>query len=185
MGAHSLDTLRYITGMEFTQIQAQTFIMRGKGDGWYGSTTAIANMGMAKPEDIHDRHKWVWVRFVGDWGRKGETHTLHDYAFTRGRAKESQWGVETFLCNDPKDSRKCEEDGYLPRHDIEGCDSSKNGQLVILEQMSRGIDSGGKIQPDTNYCEGFKSFAATQAFKESSYTGKAVWVPDYWKNFLD
>jgi predicted dehydrogenase len=185
VGAHSLDTLRYVTGMEFTQIQASTFIMRGKGDGWYGSTTAMANMALAKPEDFHDRHKWVWVRFIGDWGRKGPTNNKEDYAFTKGRAKCSHWGVETMICNDPNDSRKYEEDGYMPRSDVEGLDGTKTGQLVILEQMSRGIDSGGQKQPGTNFCEGFKSFAATQAFKESSYTGKAVWVPDYWKHFLD
>ncbi|MBD3351791.1 MAG: hypothetical protein GF364_09930 [Candidatus Lokiarchaeota archaeon] len=185
VGAHTLDTLRYITGMEFTQIQATNFIMKGKGDGWYGSTTSMANMGLAKPEDFHDRHKWVWVRFIGDWGRKGPTNSKQEYAFTKGRAKVSMWGVETFLCTDPIDSRKVEEDGYLPRHDVEGLDSGMNGQLVILEQMSKGIDSGGEKQPQTNFCEGFKSFAATQAFKESSYTGKAVWVPDYWKHFLD
>ena len=184
VGAHSLDTLRYITGLEFTQIQASTFIMRGKGDGWYGSTSALATMGMAKPEDFHDRHKWVWVRFVGDWGRKGPTNEKHDYAFTKGRAKSSMWGVETLICADPKDSRKGEEDGYMPRHDVAGFNNI-NGQAVILEQMKIGIDSCGKKQPETNFCEGFKSFAATQAFKESSYTGKAVWVSDYWKHFLD
>lgn len=187
VGAHSLDTLRYVTQMEFTQIQASTFIMRGKGDGWYGSTTAIANMALAKPEHFHDRHKWVWVRFAGDWGRRGPLNEKQDYAFTKGRAKNSPWGVETFICNDALDSRKVEEDGYMPRQDVEKLDPKGRitGQLVILEQMSRGIDSGGQKQPGTNFCEGFKSFAATQAFKESSYTGKAVWVPDYWKHFLD
>lgn len=186
VGAHTLDTLRYVTQMEFTQIQASTFIMRGKGDGWYGSTSVIANMGLAKPEDFHDRHKWVWVRFVGDWGRRGPTNSKQDYAFTRGRAKGSMWGVETFLCTDPHDSRVVvEEDGYLPRHDVEGLDSAYTGQLVILEQMSQGIDSGGEKQPGTNFCEGFKSFAATQAVKQSSYTGQAVWVPDLWKHLLD
>ncbi len=184
VGAHSLDTLRYVTQMEYTQVQASNFIMRGKGDGWYGSTTSIGILGMAKPEDFHDRHKWVWVRFVGDWGRRGPTESKQDYAFTKGRAKNSMWGVETFISTDPNDSRIVEEDGYMPRHDVEGFDQ-KVGQQVILEQMSRGIDSGGEIQPGTNFCEGFKSFSATQAFKESSYTGNAVWVPKYWDHFLE
>ena len=185
VGAHTLDTLRYITDMEFVFIQASNFIMRGKGDGWYGSTTSMGNMALAKPEDYHDRHNWVWVRFIGDWGRKGPTFNKKDLAFTKGRAKASQWGVETFISTDPIDSRKVEEDGYLPRHDVEGMDSSKTGQLVILEQMSKGIDSGGEVQPLTNFCEGFKSFAATQAFKESSYTGQAINPQKYWKHFLD
>ncbi len=185
VGAHSLDTMRYVTGMEFTQIQGVTFIMRGKGDGWYGSTTVMGNLALSKPENFHDRHKWVWVRFIGDWGRKGPTVRKEDYAFTKGRAKVSQWGVETMICTDPNDSRKVEEDGYMPRGDVAGNKNNWNGQMIILEQMSKGIDSGGQKQPETNFKEGFKSFAATIAFKESSYTGKTVWVPDYWKHFLD
>lgn len=183
VGAHYLDSMRYVTGMEFVQIQGTTFIMRGKGDGWYGSTTAMANMALAKPEDYNDRHKWVWVRFIGDWGRKGPTVSKEDYAFTKGRAKSTNFGVETLMCTDPMDSRKVEEDGFMPRQDVEG--GKYQGQLVILEQMSRGIDSGGKLQPGTNFCEGFKTFAATQALKESSHTGQAVWVPNLWKHLLD
>jgi predicted dehydrogenase len=187
VGAHYLDLFRYVTGMEIVSVQGTTFIMKGKGDGWYGSTTVLGNIALAKPEHYHDRHHWVWVRYVGDWGRKGPHKPKEDYAFTKGRAFSSHFGMETFICNDPKNSSKYEEDGYMLRHDVAGTDPAKgySGQLVILEQMSKGIDSGGKKQPETNFKEGFKSFAATQAFKESSYTGKTVWVPDYWKNFLD
>ena len=185
VGVHWLDTIRYVTGMEYTQIQASTFIMKGKGEGWYGSTTAMALMGLAKPEDFKDRHKWVWVRFIGDWGRKGATVTKQDYAFTKGRAKNSMWGVETFICNDPNDSRKVEEDGYMPRNDVEGYGADIVGQAVILSQMSDAINTGGEKQPGTNFCEAFKSYAASMAFKESSNTGKAVWCPDYYKNLLD
>jgi predicted dehydrogenase len=184
VGVHWLDTIRYITGMEYTTIQATTFIMQGKGDGWYGSTTAMANMGLAKPEDFHDRHKWVWVRFIGDWGRKGPTVTKQDFAFTKGRARSSMWGVETFMANDPNDSRKVEEDGYMPRHDVEGLGENMTGQLVILEHMSKGIDSGGEKQPGTNFCEAFKSFTASIAFKDSSRTGESVWLPDYYTDIL-
>ena len=94
------------------------------------------------------------------------------------------WGVETLMCTDEMDSRKVEEDGYMPQQNVEGCDAKYTGQLVILEQMSKGIESGGKIQPQTNFCEGFKTFAATQALKQSSYSGQAVWVPDLWKHLL-
>ena len=80
-----------------------------------------------------------------------------------------------------------EEDAYLAMDagPMEGLDVPHTGQAMILEQMSRGIDSGGEIQPGTNYKEAFKSFAVSVACKESSFTGKAIWVPDYWKNLLD
>ena len=47
------------------------------------------------------------------------------------------------------------------------------GQGIILEQMSR-INSGGEIQPITNFKEGFKSFAVSMGAIESSFTGQAV-----------
>ena len=94
--------------------------------------------------------------------------------------------METFIANNPKNSSKYEEDGYMLRHDVAGTDPAKgySGQLVILEQMSKVLTAVVK-QPRTNFKEGFKSFAATQAFKESSYTGKTVWVRITGKNFLD
>ena len=49
------------------------------------------------------------------------------------------------------------------------------GQGIILEQMSRGINSGGEIQPMTNFKEGFKSFAVSMGAIESSFTGQVFW----------
>jgi hypothetical protein len=72
----------------------------------------------------------------------------------------------------------------MPRHDVEGLGENMTGQLVILEHMSKGIDSGGEKQPGTNFCEAFKSFTASIAFKDSSRTGESVWLPDYYTDIL-
>ncbi|MBD3351603.1 MAG: hypothetical protein GF364_08970 [Candidatus Lokiarchaeota archaeon] len=184
MSVHWFDTIRYITGMEFTQVQGSTFIACGSE--WHGSTSVMATLGLAKLEDFDDRSKWAWVHFIGDWGRKGPTSQKFEMYFSNGQAKvNSPWGVETFICNNPNDFRKVEEDGYFPKQDIENLGTDFTGQPIILEQMSRGIDSGGKKQPGTNFKEAFKSFAVSMGCVESSFHGKAVWIPDYWKNLLD
>ena len=59
------------------------------------------------------------------------------------------------------------------------------GHDMQLELMSKAIDSGGEIQPPTNFREAFKSFAVTMACVESSQYGHTVWVPDYWKGLID
>jgi predicted dehydrogenase len=183
MSVHWFDCIRYATEMEFTQCQASTFIARGSE--WYGSSSVMAILGLAKPEDFNDRHKWAWVTFVGDWGRKGPSSQKFEMYFSKGQARlTGSFGVETLICSDPKDARKIEEDGYMPQQDVENMGTDYVDQCVILEQMSRGIDSGGQKQPGTNFCEGFKSFAVSMACVESSFAGKAVFVPDYWKNLL-
>ena len=183
MSVHWFDCIRYITEMEFTQVQASSFIAKGKN--WYGSTTVMAILGLAKPEDFNDRHKWAWMHFIGDWGRAGPNNQKFEFYFSKGQAKlTTQWGIETLKCIDPNDSRKVEEDGYLPQPDVENLGTNFQGQEIILEMMSRGIDSGGQKQPGTNFCEAFKSFAVSMGCIESSFTGRAVFIPDYWKHLL-
>ena len=75
--------------------------------------------------------------------------------------------------------------GYLNVPNVENMGTNYTGQGIILEQMSRGINSGGEIQPMTNFKEGFKSFAVSMGAIESSFTGQAVWVPKYWDHFLE
>jgi len=183
MSVHWFDCCRYVTGMEFTQVQASSFILRGSE--WYGSTTVVVNAGLAKPENFHDRHKWAWFHFAGDWGLCAPSNQRFNFYYTKGSSKMSEWGMETLQETDPRKPRVFEEDGYLPVKDVERMGTNYTDQLVILEQMSRGIDSGGAKQRGTNFKEGFKSFAVSQAAIESSFTGKAVWVPDSWKHLLD
>ncbi len=85
------------------------------------------------------------------------------------------------LYQDPAGT-KYEEDGYMPQKDIEHMGVPYEGQQIILEQVKRSIDSGGKDQPQNNFKDVFKSFAATMGAIESSRTGKSIWVPDYWKD---
>lgn len=178
---HWFDLLRWITEMDIVQVRADSFIPRGID--WQGSSTIIANLALAKPEDYHDRHNWVWCRFYGDWQRKGprDDHTsLKEFSGTKGRMKIKGPWVELWLYTD-KLGNKWEEDGVMPKQDICNLGTDFDGQRIILEQMKRSINSKGKKQPDNNFTDVFKSFAAVMGAIESSRTGKAVFVPDYWK----
>lgn len=70
----------------------------------------------------------------------------------------------------------------LPDQNVENLGTEYVEQCIILEMMKRGIDSKGKVQPVNNFKDVFKSFSAVMGAIESSRTGKAVWVPDFWKD---
>ncbi|GAB4323700.1 MAG: hypothetical protein Kow0069_28900 [Promethearchaeota archaeon] len=177
---HWFDMLRYLTGMDVVQVRCDAFIPRGSD--WQGSSTILANLALAHPDDYNHRHEWVWCQFYGDWQRRGESLDVREFSFERGRAfVGGPWGVELHVYTN-EDGSKWEEDGYLPDHDVEGLGVGHKyqAQAIILEMVKRGIDSGGKQQPGTNFVDAFKSFAVTMACIESSRTGKAVFVPKYW-----
>ncbi len=189
MSVHWFDTLRYITGMNIVQVKADTFMPRYSE--WHGSSTVFANLALAKPEDYNDRHKWVWCNFAGDWQRgpiSNEQSTRQEFYGKKGFAKLNGFGVEVNQYKTwAKATNDFEQDAFLAMDagSIENMNSPYTGQGIILEMMSRGIDSGGEKQPGTCFKQAFKSFAVSIACKESSFTGQAVWVPGYWKNFLD
>ena len=106
---------------------------------------------------------------------------LKEFNGTKGKFTLKNGFLETWLYTNEAGSQ-WEEDGYMPQHDICNLGTTLNGQEIILEQMSRSIDSGGKNQPDNNFCDVFKSFAAVMGAIESSRTGKTVYVPDAWKH---
>ncbi len=180
---HWFDLLRWITGLDIVQVSADTFVPAGID--WQGSSTVLANLALAKPEDFHNRHNWVWCRFYGDWKRMGprDLNTdLKEFSGTKGRAKLTSGFLETWIYEEEGRGSKWEEDGVLPQQDICDLGTTYSGQLIILEQMKRGIDSKGETQPDNNFLDVYKSFAAVMAAIESSRTGKSMYVPDYWKN---
>ncbi len=72
-----------------------------------------------------------------------------------------------------------------PVSDVENLGTDLEGDSIILEMMSRGIDSNGEKQPGTNFKEAFRSFAVSVAANESSRYGTTVWVPNYWKDWLE
>ncbi len=148
---------------------------------WHGSSEVFAQFALAKPEDYNHRHEWVWCQLYGGWQRRGPTGQEFMFYGSDGQAKMSEWGMECKLYIDPNDSRKFEEDGYMPQQDIENLGTTYTGQGIILEKFSRGIDDG-KTECGTNFKEAFKSFAVSMGAMESSRTGKAVWVPKYWKD---
>ncbi len=177
---HWFDLMRFITGMDIVQVKCDSFIQNWSD--WQGAPTILVNLALAKPDDYNHRHNWTWARFYGDWQRRGPKLETQEFLGEKGRFKiSSAWGLELMLYTDGL-GNKWEEDGYLPQQDIENMGTKFDGQCIILEQMKRSIESGGKKQPQTNFRDTFKSFAATVGAIESSRTGQTIWVPDYWKN---
>jgi predicted dehydrogenase len=179
---HWYDSLRCITGMDIVQIKADTFMPRYSQ--WHGSSTIMANIALAAPDDYHHRHNWVWCQMFGDWQLGGPPSSSFQFFGEKGQFSiNGGMGLELKLYKDPSNRTiNIEEDAYLPvdAGPIRGTQYQTQG--VILEQMSRGIDSKGKIQPDTCFKEAFKSFSVSMAAIESSHTGQAVWVPKYWED---
>jgi predicted dehydrogenase len=180
---HWFDLLRYTTGMDIVQVYMDSFIPWGIN--WQGSSTVFANLALAKPENYGDRHKWVWCRFYGDWQRKGprDAHTeTREICGTKGKLiMEGPW-IKTYLYTD-ETGNKWEEDGVMAMDNILNLGTKFEGQGIILEQMKRCIDSNGEKQPDNNFRDVFKSFAAVMAAIDSSRTGQAKFVPAYWNGF--
>jgi predicted dehydrogenase len=185
MAVHWFDTLRYITGKDIVQVKADNFMPNYSG--WFGSSTVFANLALAKADEWTNRHEWTWVHFAGDWQKQGPTSSRQEFYCEKGFAKLNEFGVGTWTYKNKADTTKdFEEDGYLlaDAGPMEGI-GDFTGDSMILEMMSRGIDSGAQKQPGTNFKEAFKSFVVSVACKESSFQGTSVWVPKYWKDFLD
>ncbi|MFX0102427.1 MAG: Gfo/Idh/MocA family protein [Candidatus Hodarchaeota archaeon] len=189
MSVHWFDSMRFITGMDIVQVKADTFMPRYSN--WHGSSSVFANLALAKPEDYNDRHKWVWCHFAGDWQRgpmNSDFEGRREFYGKKGFAKGTLFGVEINIYKDMTNiSKDFEQDAFLSLDagPIAGLEGNIADRGVILEQMVRGIDSGGEKQPDTNFKEAFKSFAVAMACRDSSLSGNTIWVPDYWKNMLD
>ncbi len=179
---HWFDLMRWITGLDIVQVKGDCFIQ--KGTGWQGSSTVFANLALASPENYGDRHKWVWCRFYGDWKRMGPRDIMTDLReFNGSKGKMTIRGpfIETILYTNDEGS-EWEEDGVMPDHNVCNLGTKYDAQMIILEQMSRSIESGGEKQPDNNFLDVYRSFAAVIGMIESSRTGKTIYVPDYWKN---
>ncbi|MHA1717694.1 MAG: Gfo/Idh/MocA family protein [Promethearchaeota archaeon] len=183
MAPHHFDLIRYITGLDIVQVKADTFIP--KFSPWQGSSTVFASLAIAHPDDYNHRHNWIWAEYYGDWQARGPSRNFFDFYFEKGQFSISGSWLEIKRYLD-EDGRKWEDDGFLSidagNDGVEHMGTNYTGQGIILEQVKRSIESGGKNQPLNNFKDIFKSFAVSMGAIESSRTGKAVWIPDYWKD---
>ncbi|MHA1680422.1 MAG: Gfo/Idh/MocA family protein [Promethearchaeota archaeon] len=183
MAPHHFDLLRYITGLNVVEIKADTFIPRYSQ--WQGSSTVFANIALAHPDDYHHRSNWIWCQYYGDWQARGPQNNFFDLYFEKGHVRQGgSWlGIDRYLDDD---GRKWEEDGFLladaGNDGVEHMGTNYDGQMIILEQVKRSIESGGKNKPLNCFEDIFKSFSVSMGAIESSRTGKAVWVPKYWED---
>jgi predicted dehydrogenase len=184
MCTHWFDLMRYITGLDIVQVRCDTFIPRYSE--WQGSSTVFVNVALAHPDDYKHRHNWVWAQLYGDWQARGKGANAFDFHCEKGNAKLGEGWLELEIFKDVE-GRKSEEDGFLAvdAGSIEGLDVPFTGQGIILEMMSRSIESKGKNQPGTNFQEAFKSFCGSMAAIKSSHSGKAIYVPDMWEGLLE
>lgn len=178
---HWFDLMHYITGLDIVQVYADSYLQNWSD--WCGASSIMANLALAHPDDYHHRHNWVWAQFYGDWQRKGPALTINEFSGEKGRFEFDNWGLKISEYKDEL-GHKIEEDGFLAADagPIEGIECPYDGQSFILEMMKRGIESKGKIQPSNKIADVFKSFAAVMGAIDSSHSGKAIYVPDYWKD---
>ncbi len=182
MSIHWFDLLRFTTGLDIVQVKADVFMPNYSQ--WQASSEVFASLALANPEDYKNRHNWVWCQFYGGYQRLGPIYKEYIYYGNKGQAKISDMGMALKIYTDT-DTRKFEEDGFLgvDAGPVKGTPYA--GHAVILDMMSKGINSNGELQPETNFREAFKSFAVTVACSESSRYSKTIWVPEYWKGILD
>ncbi len=186
MAPHHIDLCRYFTGLDIVQVKADTFIPRYSN--WQGSSTVFLNMALAHPDDYNHRHNWIWVQYYGDWQARGPQHASRnhlDLYYGKGHVNAGKGWIEIDRYLD-EEGRKSEEDAFLAvdagDDGVEHMGTPWDGQMIILEQMKRSIESNGKNKPLNKFEDIFKSFTVSMGAIESSRTGKAVWVPDYWKD---
>ena len=186
MMPHWFDLLRYWTGLDVVQVKCDTFIPRYSA--WQGSSTAFVSLALAHPDDYNHRHNWVWAQIYGDWQSRGPNTPEKNFQklyFAKGEFKVGGSWLEITKYKDEQ-GKEFEEDGFLIQDSgndgVEHMGTDYDGQMIILEQVKRCIESGGKDQPLNAFSKIFKSFAVSMAAIESSRTGKSVWVPDYWKD---
>lgn len=182
MSVHWFDTIRYMTGLEVTQIKADLFMPQYSD--WHGSSEIYAQFALAHPDDFNHRHNWVWVQLYGGWQKRGPTGNNFIIYGGKGQANvDSPWGVELKLYTDKNNSTKFEEDGFIPADagPIEGYEKYQ-GHGTMLEMYKKGIEDNCKTQCGTHFREAIKSFSIAMAAMDASRSGNTIWVPDYYKD---
>jgi len=74
------------------------------------------------------------VDFASDWQKRGHEFSVKDFYGEKGQFTiYDSWDCEVRRYREPNDTRKYEEDGYLPQQDVENLGTNYMGQLIILE----------------------------------------------------
>ncbi len=204
MLAHHVDVLRYSTGMEIVEVQAQVF--KPRCSKWFGTSTVSLNLVFAPRGAESNKDTWVRGHYYGDWQSRGGpqmTRSSFEFMGERGslaielpqEPQKNLWektatcemvgepaGSEVVAYLDDPNLLKNTREVIPKRYDLEGNPKSHLDQQFILDELAQCIKSGGKQQPRINFEEGYRTFLVTHAAIESSRTGLSIWVPKYWLN---
>ncbi|MHA1791179.1 MAG: Gfo/Idh/MocA family protein [Promethearchaeota archaeon] len=187
MCPHSMDYLRYLTGMDVVEVSAHSF--RHGYSNFFGNSGFVATMALAEPGHYEDRDNYLIAQYRADWFKKGKAGQTYELLFENADILMDDKDITVNWYLD-KEGRKYKTEKVPLALDVDSYNYPQNReneyeeQLLILDQMVTGIKSKGKIQPGTNWLDSFKSFSITQAVKEANIHRKVVWLPDYWKNLL-
>ncbi len=174
--------MRYLTSMDIVEARGVNCIP--KFSTFKGSSTSYAILALAKPSDYENEDNWKYATYRGDWQKRGENYVKFEVNCSGADiVLDEHKPVKVYLDKfTNQDGTQYEREKLPISKDVEYNEDGRSGQLMILEQMSKGIDSKGKYQPDTNFKDAFKTFCVVAALKESYKHKKAVYIPKYWKN---
>ena len=87
---------------------------------------------------------------AGDWQKRGPGINEFNFYGGKGEAKQGEGWMEMKVYLDQQ-GHKFEEDGYLFQDagPMEGFETTRNGQGIILDMMKRSIDTNGQHQRDS------------------------------------
>ncbi|MCF2138853.1 MAG: Gfo/Idh/MocA family oxidoreductase [Candidatus Lokiarchaeota archaeon] len=184
MAPHHLDLIRYLTEMDVVQVQGGVNF-KPSFSYFKGSSTTFAILALARPEDYYNPDNWIYATYRGDWQKKGELYHRLDLNCEEGeinlfeKNKEKQLSLTEF--EDPE-GFKYHTTEIPITSDVEYNAQNYSSELFLLEEFYQGIESCGKLQPQTNFKDAIKSFAITRGIVDSFEQNRAIFIPDYWKN---
>ncbi len=184
MAPHHFDLMRYLTDMDIVQVQGSANF-KPSFSYFKGSSTTFAIFALSTPENYENPDNWIYATYRGDWQKKGKLQHSVEINYEGGelnlieRKKDKKINISIF---DDAEGFQYQDEPVPITSDIEYNKKNYSSELFLLEELSIGIDSKGKIQPKTNYNDAFKSFAVSRGIVESFETGKSVYLPKYWKN---
>lgn len=187
MCPHSMDYLRYLTGMDVVEVTARTF--RHPYSTFFGNSGFIATMALARPGEHEQRDMHVPASYRADWFKKGKHGQTYELLFEHADVLMDDAGITVNWYADGE-GNKWEPERVPLAMDVDAYEYPRNveneyeEQVLILDQVIAGIESKGAYQPGTCWANAFKSFCITQAVREASIHRKAVWLPGYWDGLL-